>query len=157
MRVARCGAAGWLAVAADLPAARQRSSQVVPRGRPSWPPRARTRRVGSVRDGAGHEIVVVVLGTGEVHEVVEVGHQLAGRERTVPVTLHAALDQVGARDDLRQQVLVDAGGSALSETLNAVSAKLTTDALTKMGAKVGIDHAKVADVAKQFLTDNGLM
>jgi osmoprotectant transport system substrate-binding protein len=53
--------------------------------------------------------------------------------------------------------LLDAGGSALSDTLDAVSAKLTTDALTQMGAKLSIDQQKVEDVAKQFLSDNGLM
>jgi osmoprotectant transport system substrate-binding protein len=45
----------------------------------------------------------------------------------------------------------------LAETLNAVSAKLTTETLTKMGAKVAVDHAKPEEVAKQFLTDNGLI
>jgi osmoprotectant transport system substrate-binding protein len=53
--------------------------------------------------------------------------------------------------------LLDAGGADLSDTLNAVSAKLTTEQLTKMGAAVGIDHKKIEDVAKQFLDDNGLM
>lgn len=53
--------------------------------------------------------------------------------------------------------LLDAGGSALSDTLDAVSAKLTTDALTQMGAKLSIDQQKVEDVAKQFLSDSGLM
>lgn len=45
----------------------------------------------------------------------------------------------------------------LPGTLNAVSSKLTTEALTKMGAKVAVDHAKPEEVAKQFLTDNGLI
>jgi osmoprotectant transport system substrate-binding protein len=40
--------------------------------------------------------------------------------------------------------------------LNAISAKLTTDALTKMGSKVAVDHQKPEDVARQFLEDNGL-
>ncbi len=51
----------------------------------------------------------------------------------------------------------DAGGKALADTLNAVSAKLTTDALTKLNAQVSIDQKKIEDVAKQFLTDNGLL
>lgn len=44
----------------------------------------------------------------------------------------------------------------LVTTLNAVSAKLTTDALTKMGVQVAVNHENLADVAKQFLEDNGL-
>jgi len=51
----------------------------------------------------------------------------------------------------------DAGGKALADTLNAVTAKLTTDALTKLNAQVSIDQKKIEDVAKQFLTDNGLL
>jgi osmoprotectant transport system substrate-binding protein len=53
--------------------------------------------------------------------------------------------------------LAAAGGSELADTLNAVSAKLTTDALTQMGVKVSVDKQKSEDVAKQFLTDNGLI
>ena len=53
--------------------------------------------------------------------------------------------------------LAAAGGSDLSDTLNAVSAKLTTDALTQMGVKVDVNKEKIPDVAKQFLTDNSLI
>jgi osmoprotectant transport system substrate-binding protein len=52
--------------------------------------------------------------------------------------------------------LVSAAGPDLATTLNAVSAKLTTDALTTMGLKVDVNKQKIADVAKQFLADNGL-
>lgn len=52
--------------------------------------------------------------------------------------------------------LVSAGGADLTDTLNAVSAKLTTDALTQMGVKVNVDQAKLEDVARQFLSDNNL-
>jgi osmoprotectant transport system substrate-binding protein len=51
----------------------------------------------------------------------------------------------------------DQGGAALADTLNAVSAKLTTEVLTNLGAQVAIDQKKIEDVAKQFLTDNGLL
>lgn len=57
---------------------------------------------------------------------------------------------------LRQDLLT-AGGSALSDVLNAVSAKLTTDQLTQMGVKVDVNKENPATVAKQFLTDNGLI
>jgi len=53
--------------------------------------------------------------------------------------------------------LATAGGSTLADTLNAVSAKLTTDSLTQMGVKVSVDKQNAADVARQFLTDNGLL
>ena len=52
--------------------------------------------------------------------------------------------------------LAAAGGAELTDTLNAVSAKLTTDALTQMGAKVSVNKEKVENVAKQFLQDNSL-
>jgi len=54
------------------------------------------------------------------------------------------------------KALLTAGGADLSDTFNAISAKLTTDALTQMGVKVDVEKAKIADVAKQFLTDNSL-
>jgi osmoprotectant transport system substrate-binding protein len=57
---------------------------------------------------------------------------------------------------LRQDLLT-AGGSLLSDTLNAVSAKLTTDQLTKMGVQVDVNKENPATVAKQFLQDNGLI
>lgn len=56
-----------------------------------------------------------------------------------------------------RQDLLDAAPSDFAETLNAVSEKLTTDALTKMGVAVAVDHDNAEDVAKQFLEDNGLV
>lgn len=56
-----------------------------------------------------------------------------------------------------RQDLLDAAPDDFAETLNAVSAKLTTDALTKMGVAVAVDHQNAEDVAKQFLEDNGLV
>jgi osmoprotectant transport system substrate-binding protein len=53
--------------------------------------------------------------------------------------------------------LASAGGSDLADTLNAIDAKLTTEVLTQMGVKIDVDKAKIADVAKTFLSDNGLM
>lgn len=55
------------------------------------------------------------------------------------------------------QDLLDAGGDALSQTLNDVSAKMTTDILTKLGVQVAVDQKDVAEVATQFLRDNGLV
>ena len=41
--------------------------------------------------------------------------------------------------------------------LDAVSAKMTTEELTKLGVEVDVDNEDVADVAKQWLTDQGLL
>jgi osmoprotectant transport system substrate-binding protein len=48
-------------------------------------------------------------------------------------------------------------GPAFAQTLNAVSAKLTLDAMRKMNAAVDIDRQSPAVVAKQFLQANGLL
>lgn len=55
------------------------------------------------------------------------------------------------------KALLAAGGSTMSDTLNAISAKLTTDALTQMGVKVDVNKENPATVAKQFLQDNSLI
>jgi osmoprotectant transport system substrate-binding protein len=47
-------------------------------------------------------------------------------------------------------------GPAFAQTLNAVSAKLTLEAIRKMNAAVDIDKQDPADVASQFLQANGL-
>jgi osmoprotectant transport system substrate-binding protein len=54
------------------------------------------------------------------------------------------------------QKVITAQGPAFGETLNAVSAKLTTEAMQKMNAAVDLDKQKPASVAKQFLQANGL-
>ncbi|HET7082118.1 MAG TPA: ABC transporter substrate-binding protein [Candidatus Limnocylindria bacterium] len=58
---------------------------------------------------------------------------------------------------LARQDLVDAAGADFAETLNAITAKLTTDALTELGVAININHEEIADVARQFLQDNGLL
>jgi osmoprotectant transport system substrate-binding protein len=47
-------------------------------------------------------------------------------------------------------------GAAFSQTINAVSAKLTTQALRLMNAAVALDQQSPASVARQFLGANGL-
>jgi osmoprotectant transport system substrate-binding protein len=54
------------------------------------------------------------------------------------------------------QELADAGGAALEDTLNAVSALLTTEELTSLGVVVAVDQTSFADAAEQWLSDNGL-
>lgn len=53
--------------------------------------------------------------------------------------------------------LADAGGTELADTLNAVTAKLTTEALTQLGVLIVVNHEEYADVARQFLQDNSLI
>ena len=53
--------------------------------------------------------------------------------------------------------LADAAPADFAETLNAIQAKLTTEALTQLGVAVNVNHDDVADVAAQFLQDNGLL
>jgi len=53
--------------------------------------------------------------------------------------------------------LADAGGADLAATLNAITAKLTTEALTQLGASINLNHEEIPDVAKKFLKDNGLL
>ena len=54
------------------------------------------------------------------------------------------------------QKVLNAQGPDFADTLNAVSAKLTTEAMQKMNAAVDLDKQKPAEVAKQFLQANGL-
>jgi osmoprotectant transport system substrate-binding protein len=49
-----------------------------------------------------------------------------------------------------------AEGPAFEDGLNAVSAKLTTDAIVAMNKAVQIDQKDPGDVAKAFLSANGL-
>jgi osmoprotectant transport system substrate-binding protein len=53
--------------------------------------------------------------------------------------------------------LLDAAPPDFAETLNAVSAKLTTDELTALGVEIVGNKKTEADVAKKWLTDNGLI
>jgi osmoprotectant transport system substrate-binding protein len=41
--------------------------------------------------------------------------------------------------------------------LNNLMAKLTTEALTQLNGQVAVDRQKPADVAQQWLSDNGLI
>lgn len=53
--------------------------------------------------------------------------------------------------------VLNAEGSAFADTINAVSAKLTTKAMQQMNAAVAIDKQSPADVARKFLQANGLV
>jgi osmoprotectant transport system substrate-binding protein len=55
------------------------------------------------------------------------------------------------------QKTLDKEGPAFAETINALSAKLTTEAMQKMNGAVDLDKQSPADVAKTFLQANGLL
>jgi osmoprotectant transport system substrate-binding protein len=55
------------------------------------------------------------------------------------------------------QELADAAPDDFAETLNAVNAALTTEALTQLQVEVVVDQTDMADVAQAFLEDNGLL
>jgi osmoprotectant transport system substrate-binding protein len=52
---------------------------------------------------------------------------------------------------------IEREGPAFEETLNAVSEKLTTEAMQQMNAAVAIDRQTPENVARQFLEANGLL
>jgi osmoprotectant transport system substrate-binding protein len=54
------------------------------------------------------------------------------------------------------QKVLNAQGTDFSDVLNAVSSKLTTEAMQKMNASVDLEQQKPAAVARQFLQANGL-
>ena len=58
---------------------------------------------------------------------------------------------------VRNDYLAKVDPTAFAAILDAVSAKMTTDELTKLGVKVGVENEDVADAAKQWLTDQGLL
>jgi osmoprotectant transport system substrate-binding protein len=58
------------------------------------------------------------------------------------------------RDDYLAKVGDPAAFQAL---LDAVTAKLTTEELTKLGVAIQVDHKDIPEVATQWLTDNGLL
>ncbi len=58
---------------------------------------------------------------------------------------------------LATKELADAVPSNFAATLNAIQAKLTTDALTQLGAAINIQHQEIPDAARKFLQDSGLL
>jgi osmoprotectant transport system substrate-binding protein len=53
--------------------------------------------------------------------------------------------------------LAAAAPADFAATLNGIQAKLTTEALGKLGAEINLNHKEIPDVATQFLKDNGLL
>ena len=55
------------------------------------------------------------------------------------------------------QELADAAPADFAETINAIDAALTTEALTQLGVEINVDQTSIEDVARSFLEDNGLL
>jgi osmoprotectant transport system substrate-binding protein len=53
--------------------------------------------------------------------------------------------------------LLDAAPDDFETTLNAVSAKLTTEELTKLNVQVSVNQESIEDVARQWLADQGIV
>ncbi len=58
---------------------------------------------------------------------------------------------------VRNDYLAKVDKAAFAALLDAASAKMTTEELTKLGVKVVVDNQDIADVAKQWLKDQGLV
>jgi osmoprotectant transport system substrate-binding protein len=65
--------------------------------------------------------------------------------------------QLEAADNIVPIVRTEVATDGVTELLNAVSAKLTTDQMLALNKQVDIDHKDAADVAKTYLTDQGLL
>ncbi len=53
--------------------------------------------------------------------------------------------------------VLEAEGPAFAETIDAVSQKLTTEAMQRMNGAVDIDKQSPEEVAKTYLQANGLL
>jgi len=58
---------------------------------------------------------------------------------------------------IASKALADGAPADFASTLNAIQAKLTTAALTQLGAAINLNHQDLAEVATKFLKDNGLL
>ena len=52
-------------------------------------------------------------------------------------------------------VIIDAYGSDIEKIINAVNSKLTTADLAAMNKRFGVDQEDAADIAADWLVDNG--
>jgi osmoprotectant transport system substrate-binding protein len=58
---------------------------------------------------------------------------------------------------IASQELAEAAPDSFAETLNAIQAALTTEALTELGVAVSVNQESLADAARAFLEDNDLL
>jgi osmoprotectant transport system substrate-binding protein len=58
---------------------------------------------------------------------------------------------------IASQDLATASGDELAQTIDAINATLTTDALTELGVEIVVNHVSKEDAATAYLEDNGLL
>ena len=58
---------------------------------------------------------------------------------------------------MRDDYLAKVDKAAFAALLDAVSAKMTTEELTKLGVEHAVNSKDIADVAKAWLTEQGLL
>jgi osmoprotectant transport system substrate-binding protein len=58
---------------------------------------------------------------------------------------------------VRDDYLAKVDAAAFSALLDAASAKMTTEELTRLGVLIAVDQKDIADVAKEWLTEQGLL
>ena len=63
-----------------------------------------------------------------------------------------SLDEV-----VRNDLIAKVDATSFNKILNDVSAKMTTDALTKLNAEFVFDKKDIAVIAKEWLTSNGFV
>lgn len=133
------------------------------------PPAYRTRFGGlrGLRDAYGlRGVRFVSLASGEGYAAIDAGRidaagvvttdaRLAGGKYTVLEDIQGIFGFQNVAPVVSGKVL-DAEGPEFARTLNAVSAKLTSEAVRSMNAAVDTGARAPADVAKSFLADNGL-
>jgi osmoprotectant transport system substrate-binding protein len=91
----------------------------------------------------------------DVAAVFTTDGQLQGGKLTVLTDPEGIFGYQNVAPVVSKKVLA-AEGPAFSETLNAISSKLTTEAMRKMNGAVDLDKQDPAKVADQFLRANGL-
>jgi osmoprotectant transport system substrate-binding protein len=91
----------------------------------------------------------------DVAAVFTTDGQLQGGKLTVLTDPEGIFGYQNVAPVVSKKVL-SAQGPAFADTLNAVSAKLTVEAMRKMNAAVDLDKQDAAKVADQFLQANGL-
>ncbi|MGZ4270130.1 MAG: ABC transporter substrate-binding protein [Solirubrobacteraceae bacterium] len=104
----------------------------------------------------GLQYKALASGDIDVAAVFTTDAQLEGGKYTVLKDSKGIFGYQNVTPVVSKKVLA-AQGPAFGATLNAVSAKLTNEAMQKMNAAVDLDKQKPADVAKQFLQANGLL
>jgi len=102
------------------------------------------------------------MATALTNEVVDVGQVCTTQPQIVSDNLKLLEDDKHLQPAqnilaVATKELADAAPADFADTINAINALLTTDALTQLGVEINVDQTDMADVARTFLEDNGLL